>query len=164
MNLNEGNYRQYDLDWFFVAGDKLCHAASAGGNLPGLFISVLDKYLSIVQIIANMSSAFQVETNPFVTELLNGEDNEIGMRMYLTTFKGMASKGFYSFDRKNLRNPESNEYVLVASPVVSDEQFDEYQIRISLLKGILPQADELPLDCDDINLIDHINLNSLNNL
>ncbi len=110
-----------------------------------------------------MSSFYDVIINPFVIQLLDGDNNEIGMSIYLTTFKAMASKGFYSFDRKNLQNPESNEYVLVANPAIENEQCrNEYQKRIDLLKDIIPHVDELPNDCNVINLIDHFALKSRN--
>lgn len=153
MNLSEKNYRQYDLDWFFIVGNKLCHAASAGGNLPHSIINLLEKYSTVLMKIADLPSSYKVEVNPHIHQQLNGQNNVLGMKMYLNTFEGMASKGCYSFDRLNLSDSNDDTYILVANPEINDNNHSEYNKLVDSLRELIPTMDDFHFDMAPFNLI-----------
>lgn len=136
-----------DIDWFYIDDPFPIHAASNGGlikrelyTVPQLqevqrLIQTLpmnyDFELNIDGIIANMSDKYDEE---IVNQLLENRDillprdfelpvsrysNEPRwLQFYSHSFIQMAMRGFYSFDR----NEDTNEYFLVAKPVIKLSQ------------------------------------------
>ena len=136
------NYRDYDLDWFFKVGDKYVHAASAGGELPEAVVLRLGQYSEII----NKVSSLPVEYNPRIDQrkilahlgLREGENQE-GYNAFVLMFRGMAMKGFYSFDKLKITDPEDNHYTLVAEPERSSKCSLDFPALDELIPCIIGQ-------------------------
>lgn len=151
----------HDIDWFCKINNIYIHVASAGGVLPEIVdnsevnrkiqrivdeLPVLDDEVIITPLIHNVNS-------------INYE-NEDCENDYVKSFKEMASKGFYSFDRVDINNIDSNNYHLVAYPNYENNNLgnifldaDIYipKIERKLDMGFIKEGKE-------INLIELINM------
>lgn len=136
-----------DIDWFYVDADFPIHAASNGGLIKRELYTVsqlqevqrliqalpmnYDFELNIDGIIANMSEKYDEEVENQLLEnrdILLPRDFELSvarygnepkwLQFYSQSFIQMAMRGFYSFDR----NEDTNEYFLVAKPIIKPSQ------------------------------------------
>ena len=152
MSLTEENYRNYDVDCFFIAGNKLCHLASFGGELPREIVASFKTYQEILTIVSLLPQRFCVivEEQQILYEREKG--NKLGADLYLRTFEAMASRGFYSFDRVQAENGSEDSYKLVARPIIENNSHD-YQSIVQSLETELPNIQrDLPSDCKEIEL------------
>ena len=144
--ISEENYRDYDLDWFFKIGDGYFHAASAGGELPEAIIRHFEKYSEIMQVVSRIPSEYEpiIDNQKILEHLQLGDgENQEGYDAFVLMFKGMAMKGFYSFDKQRITDPDDNNYILVAEPDLRLKTKPEF----FELDGLIPcfQANELDL-------------------
>lgn len=123
-----------DIDWFIQDSQLInIHAASAGRNIPDIIIqnNILNE--DLLNQFLNLPKKYEkIETNPNLQNM--GIENT---KEYLSDFIDMAQKGFYSFDKTNINNPDDDRYHLVAYPVnydYSDEIFfpNEFMITTNL--------------------------------
>ncbi len=107
----------HDIDWFVIINGKLIHVASAGGRIPELIKEDLLKPLIFVANLPILKDIQEINTvdSGFLSNKLRISGQE-EVDAYLQTFKFMAQKGLYSFDRTNVSNNEDNSYHLVAWP------------------------------------------------
>ena len=135
--LTKDNYRDYDLDWFFKVGDKYIHVASAGGEVPEAIKGRFAQFHEILQAISEIPSEFSpIIDEPKLLEHLHlreGENPE-GYEAFVLFFKGMAMKGFYSFDKQHITDQEDNHYILVAEPGLNSKTHPVF----SDLDGLIP--------------------------
>lgn len=132
-----------DIDWFVKIGDLYIHGASNGGILPSMITKGQNR--QIQQIVAQMDYLYEDSENEiyinkgYVEQRLErGEvladseahykektavDNLSPYNAYIASFKDMARKGFYSFDREivptfytNTQRKFQKRYVLIACP------------------------------------------------
>lgn len=89
-----------DIDWFFIADDKIGFVASAGGKLPES-VAILDEKIGIVSsYFRNLPEKTTVIINNELEKIKNTSINE----NYLGDFVYMAKRGLYTFDKSLLNN------------------------------------------------------------
>ncbi len=123
--LTKDNYRDYDLDWFVKVGDKYIHAASAGGEVPENIKVRFEKFPEVVQAVSEIPSEYSpiIDGQKILDHLrLKEEENPEGYEAFVLFFKGMAMKGFYSFDKQHITDPDDNHYILVAEPDLNSKE------------------------------------------
>lgn len=132
-----------DIDWFVKIGDIYIQGASNGGVLP--FMITKGQNRQIQQIVAQMDYLYEdseneIYINEGYVEQRSGKakvvadseaqynaesviDKISSYNAYIASFKDMARKGFYSFDReiapafdKNIHRKFQQRYVLIACP------------------------------------------------
>lgn len=132
-----------DIDWFVKIGDIYIHGASNGGILPSMITKGQNR--QIQQIVAQMDYLYEDSENEiyinkgYVEQRLGkaeviadfetqyeekpAVDKISPYNAYIASFKDMARKGFYSFDREiaptfhtNTQRKFQQRYVLIACP------------------------------------------------
>lgn len=110
--LTETQQQTLDLDWFFIADDKIGFIASSGGKLPQS-VALLDEKTEIVssyfRSLPEMTTAI---INDGLEQIKKSSINEI----YLADFVFMAKRGLYAFDKSSINNFSDGTYHLVAKP------------------------------------------------
>ncbi|MBA9073224.1 hypothetical protein GGR22_001350 [Flavobacterium gossypii] len=106
----ETQQQTLDIDWFFIADDKIGFVASAGVKLPES-VAVLDEKIGI------LSSYFR-NLPEITTAHIHDELKEIKKidEKHLADFVFMAKRGLYAFDKLVLNNFSDLKYHLVAKP------------------------------------------------
>ena len=131
----ESEWATRDIDWFMKVGDIYIHGASNGGILPNLISKKTNR--QIQQAVAMMDYLYADSENEifinsdYVNQRLRGqkqvfeadEDDFSPYNAYIDSFKDMARKGFYLFDRAIAPTLEEDSqvqnqihYVLIACP------------------------------------------------
>ncbi len=109
----ESEVHTRDIDWFCAINGVYVHIASAGGRIPDLLNNrrVLRPIQRAVETLEDINTVEEVHLNEDALRRI-----DVNREYYLPSFLRMARKGFYSFDRTNIGNPEDNHYHLVAWP------------------------------------------------
>ena len=173
----ESEWSTRDIDWFVKIGDIYIHGASNGGVLPSMMIKGQNR--QIQQAVAKMDYLYADSENDifinsdYVNQRLKGKkglletdgDNFSPYNAYITSFKNMARKGFYSFDRviaSTLEedSQESNQiqYVLIACPrqlrankLPNIENVPEIEYNAKLFEDCLVNRKELSISLNAVN-------------
>lgn len=115
--------RTRDIDWAVELGGRYIHVSSAGGDLPAI---VEDRLFEIWRELKDADIVCEeedVELNEkYLSEKFpveaegNNVVRNISREWYIHSFKAMAMRGFYSFDR-DVRFPiDESKYRMVAKP------------------------------------------------
>lgn len=112
----ESEIHTRDIDWFCAINGIYVHVASAGGNIPNFInnYSVLRPSQRAAEALVDINTDDEIHINEAFLRGMN-----VNLEHYLPSFVRMAKKGFYSFDRTNVDNPEDDHYHLVAWPTHS---------------------------------------------
>lgn len=173
----ESEWSTRDIDWFVKIGDIYIHGASNGGVLPSMITKGQNR--QIQQAVAKMDYLYADSENDifinsdYVNQRLKGQkglletdgDNFSLYNAYITSFKNMARKGFYSFDRviaSTLEedSQESNQiqYVLIACPrqlrankLPNIENVPEIEYNAKLFEDCLVNRKELSISLNAVN-------------
>lgn len=173
----EREWSTRDIDWFVKIGDIYIHGASNGGVLPSMITKGQNR--QIQQAVAKMDYLYADSENDifinsdYVNQRLKGQkglletdgDNFSPYNAYITSFKNMARKGFYSFDRviaSTLEedSQESNQiqYVLIACPrqlrankLPNIENVPEIEYNAKLFEDCLVNRKELSISLNAVN-------------
>ena len=173
----ESEWSTRDIDWFVKIGDIFIHGASNGGVLPSMITKGQNR--QIQQAVAKMDYLYADSENDifinsdYVNQRLKGKkglletdgDNFSPYNAYITSFKNMARKGFYSFDRviaSTLEedSQESNQiqYVLIACPrqlrankLPNIENVPEIEYNAKLFEDCLVNRKELSISLNAVN-------------
>lgn len=173
----ESEWSTRDIDWFVKIGDIYIHGASNGGVLPSMITKGQNR--QIQQAVAKMDYLYADSENDifinsdYVNQRLKGQkglletdgDNFSPYNAYITSFKNMARKGFYSFDRviaSTLEedSQESNQiqYVLIACPrqlrankLPNIENVPEIEYNAKLFEDSLVNRKELSISLNAVN-------------
>lgn len=106
------NPQNYDIDYFFYDDEKLIHIASGGVYPLGILKQIIpENYIALKKII-QLRRRFIIEENEDIQR-----DNLSTLEEYKSFFKLMASRGFYSYDKVNIDNPECYKFQLIANPI-----------------------------------------------
>lgn len=115
--------RTRDIDWAIKIGDLYVHASSAGDDLPVIVDNDLTKIWGVLKASPIIFTAEQVRLNDdylnqkFPQGQMEGnEDLRLRREWYIHSFRAMAMRGFYSFDRDISTPVGDSIYHLVASP------------------------------------------------
>ena len=174
-----------DIDWFVKIGDIYIHGASNGGILPSMITKGQNR--QIQQIVAQMDYLYEDSENEiyinngYVEQRLErGEvladseahykektavDNISPYNAYIASFKDMARKGFYSFDREiaptieeDTRRQFQLRYVLIACPrqlrankLPNIENVPEIEYNAKLFEDCLVNRKELSISLNAVN-------------
>lgn len=125
MNEYSDSYiRTRDIDWFGVVNGHYIHVASCGGSLPAELndreylrelqfeVAMLDEFRNEDGSAIAVSHNDQYLQQRFSTYENSGEAKEL----YKKSFDSFARKGFWSFDKENINNPEDSHYRLISWP------------------------------------------------
>ena len=112
----ESEIHTRDIDWFCAINGIYVHVASAGGNIPNFInnYSVHRPSQRAAEALVDINTDDEIHINEAFLRGMN-----VNLEHYLPSFVRMAKKGFYSFDRTNVDNPEDDHYHLVAWPTHS---------------------------------------------
>ena len=166
-----------DIDWFVKIGDIYIHGASNGGILPSMITKGQNR--QIQQIVAQMDYLYEDSENDifvnsdYVNQRLKGQkrllepdgDNFSPYNAYIASFKDMARKGFYSFDREiaptieeDTRRQFQLRYVLIACPrqlrankLPNIENVPEIEYNAKLFEDCLVNRKELSISLNSVN-------------
>lgn len=122
MKYSDGYIASHDLDWFCIVNGVYIHVASAGGAIPSQ-INDKDKIRDIqhqVELLPDVYSDQEIEYNEVAISNVVGNKGAKGRAQYIESFASMARKGFASFDRTNIEDPNDNRYHLVCKPIMMD--------------------------------------------
>lgn len=135
--LTEIEQQCLDIDWFFIADDKIGFVASGGGKLPNFVAQSSESMNEISSFMKTLPQITEVEINNNLKEI-KGTTIE---NSYLEDFIFMAKRGLYSFDKTYLNNFSDTHYHLVAKPI-SPLTIDRIPINIlSLVKNTWHDSD-----------------------
>lgn len=143
----ESEIHTRDIDWFCAINGIYVHVASAGGNIPNFInnYSVLRPSQRAAEALVDINTDDEIHINEAFLRGMN-----VNLEHYLPSFVRMAKKGFYSFDRTNVDNPEDDHYHLVAWPTHS----------VSNVENI-PVANTVGLDFDNPEIMNDIPLTEI---
>lgn len=135
----------HDIDWFCIVNGVYIHVASAGGQLPSLINDddSLKNAQYQVELLPDIYSDEEIEYNEEAINNALGINGEKGRYQYVESFTAMARKGFASFDRTNIANPQDNHYHLVCKPKNMNrrpENLELLNIDISTFAVLLRQG------------------------
>ena len=108
----------HDIDWFFVVNGVYIHVASAGGNIPSQ-INNVNRLREIQYQIEMLQDIYTNEEIIYNEQAITNIISQTGVEersQYIESFRAMSRKGFVSFDRTNIGDPEDNKYHLVCRP------------------------------------------------
>lgn len=143
----ESEIHTRDIDWFCAINGIYVHVASAGGNIPNFIdnYSVLRPSQRAAEALVDINTDDEIHINEAFLRGMN-----VNLEHYLPSFVRMAKKGFYSFDRTNVDNPEDDHYHLVAWPTHS----------VSNVENI-PVVNTVGLDFDNPEIMNDIPLTEI---
>lgn len=115
--------RTRDIDWAVKIGDIYIHASSAGDDLPEIVDRNLTQIWDALKASPVLYTEEQVQLNDAVLnekfpieQMADHEDYLLKREWYVHSFRAMAMRGFYSFDR-DIKTPIGDStYHLIASP------------------------------------------------
>lgn len=109
----ESEIHTRDIDWFCAINGVYVHVASAGGDIHRIINdrNVLRPCQRAVEALEDINTDEEVHINDAFLRRMN-----VNLESYLPSFVRMAKKGFYSFDRTNINDPDDDHYHLVAWP------------------------------------------------
>lgn len=173
----EREWSTRDIDWFVKIGDIYIHGASNGGVLPSMITKGQNRLIQ--QAVAKMDYLYADSENEifinsdYVNQRLKRQnglletdgDNFSPYNAYIASFKNMARKGFYSFDRviaSTLEedSQESNQiqYVLIACPrqlrvnkLPNIENVPEIDYNAKIFEDYLVNRKELSISLNAVN-------------
>lgn len=124
-----------DLNWYFI--DHYyhpCHVASGGGLLPKIMIENDRNNNNLNRAVLEIQGNYEIERNPKAVGIIQQQGVQ-NIEGYFRDFETMARRGFFSFDKYDLTDPEDKRYFLVAYPKYVDYQ-DSYPIEDKFIKKI----------------------------
>lgn len=116
--------RTRDIDWAFASGGHYIHVSSAGGDLPAV---IEDRLFEVWHVLKNaeivcepqdviFNEQFLREKFAKMVDNMSSQERNFRMEWYVHSFKAMAMRGFYSFDRDISTPFEGSEYHWIAKP------------------------------------------------
>lgn len=176
-----------DIDWFVKIGDIYIHGASNGGILPSMITKGQNRHIQ--QIVAQMDYLYEDSENEiyinkgYVEQRLgmakdvaypeahyNVEsvfDKISPYNAYIASFKDMARKGFYSFDRevaptfdKDAQRKFQKRYVLIACPkrlqnnrLPNIDNIPEIKYKANMVRDYLKSSHKQNMSIGLVNLL-----------
>ena len=106
------NSENYDIDYFFYDDEKLIHFASGGIYTFGILNELNQENFLNLKYIIGLRRRFNIRENEIIQR-----DNLNTLEDYKSFFNLMASRGFYSYDKVNIENPECYKFQLISNPI-----------------------------------------------
>ena len=115
--------RTRDIDWAVKIGSIHIHASSAGDDLPIIVDNNLTRIWDVLKSSEVIYAADDVQLNDeylnkkFPKEqMVDNEQLRLRREWYIHSFRAMAMRGYYSFDRDISTPIGESIYYLIASP------------------------------------------------
>jgi len=120
MKYSESYLTNHDIDWFGIVNGVYIHVASAGGDIPSQ-VNDIERLKDIHRQISFLPDIYTNEAIEYnesgIANILSQDSIGLMERsQYIESFTAMARKGFVSFDRTNIGDPNDNRYHLVCKP------------------------------------------------
>lgn len=129
MKYSKSYQQTRDIDWFFRDGEHLVHVATNGGPLPD-FVNDVQRLRRLQARVSDLSDKCNVsEADEYIDERFSDPNNfsklhnqEHWREDYVRSFRSMAQKGFFSFDRDR-----DDIYHLICEPypIIDSSSFSE---------------------------------------
>lgn len=120
----EAYMNTHDIDWFGIVNGRYIHVASCGGILPSELND--ESYLRDLQYEVAMLDDIHNETGSQIAISHNDqylqqrfstyENRSEAIESYKMSFDSFARKGFWSFDKENINDPDDSHYRLISWP------------------------------------------------
>lgn len=148
--------RTRDIDWAVKIGDHYIHVSSAGGDLPDIVEENLFRIWRGLKKTHVLFSSDQIEFNEdYLSRRFpiqeNNKEIQFQREWYIHSFRAMAMRGFYSFDRDITSPIDDSKYYLVAYPKTAGLQ------RTLYFPEINQEIDPIVLSgCDVVSYINRL--------
>lgn len=166
MEMTKQFLRTRDVDWAIRIGDLYIHASSAGDDLPEIVNQNLIEVWRTLRATRILYSADEIQLNDEYLnvkfphqQLIEDEDMRLRKEWYVHSFRAMAMRGFYSFDRDINTNFGESRYHLVASPCANN---NNAQINLPYINANLT-IEELK-ECNLVEVINQLTQREKQNL
>lgn len=148
-----------DIDWFGVVNRRYIHVASFCGKLPQ---EVMDKdYLRLLQyevaimpdMVDDAGQPIRVGHNDQYLEQRFSQNvrGAEAIEDYKRSFDSFARKGFWSFDKEDINNPEDSHYRLISWP--KDDRTPQFKSKINFNKNTEKYPFDIPEKCGSIDFL-----------
>jgi hypothetical protein len=152
------NPSNYDLDFFLKDSNKLIHISTAGMDLNDTLKQNLLNLRSNFSTVLAYRRRFTIENNPEISR-----DNLLDLESYLSFFRLIAKRGFYSYDKYDIDNKEDNRLQLICRPFYdrnilikntpfitdsNEKRFINYDLDLIEAKKDFPET-SLPFDLNE---------------
>ena len=151
--------RTRDVDWAIKVGDLYIHASSAGDDLPDIVNQNLIEIWRTLKATRIIYSAEEIQLNDAYLDvkfprqqLEEDEDFQLRKEWYIHSFRAMAMRGFYSFDRDVNTPFGESTYHLIASP--KDDHHNNEVVNLPHIETQIP-IEELE-ECNLVNVINSL--------
>lgn len=118
-----------DYDIFLYDDFKIIHIASAGMNLIKS-LEEFDPSIDNLKRILNYRRLFRTTTNFYINR-----DNITDLNFYQSSFKFMSKRGFYSYDKFDIDDPDDYRFQLISKPsyinkkiILEDNKYNNIEI------------------------------------
>ena len=166
MEMTKQFLRTRDVDWAIRIGDLYIHASSAGDDLPEIVNQNLIEVWKAIKATRILYSADEIQLNDayldvkFPRQQLEvDEDFQLRKEWYIHSFRAMAMRGFYSFDRDINTPVGESTYHLIASPCANN---NNAQINLPYINANLT-IEELK-ECNLVEVINQLSQREKQNL
>lgn len=102
----------YDIDYFYSDNEKLIHIASGGVAPVGILTEINPENYLALKNIERLRRRFNISENDSIER-----DNLTSLEDYKSFFNMIATRGFYSYDKVNIDDPECYKFQLIANPI-----------------------------------------------
>jgi len=155
------NSNSLDLDIFLYDSSKIIHIATAGMKL----INSLERinyfsYTSNINRVLKYRRIFIIERNNILER-----DNLNSEEAYFYFFNLMAKRGFYSYDKVDINNPENYEFQLISRPLINKKLLINNGIELGDLDSLnsfnydldfIKAKQNFPIDFNPFDINDYI--------
>jgi hypothetical protein len=120
------------MDFFFMDQDKtLIHLVTAGGLSEKYKSISIEEHDLLTNYLLSLPHLCDVSIHPelFTTHTFA---NEVAKDRYVESFVSWARRGFYSFDKTDISNPEDKKFHLVAVPL-NPLRFENLELKIQVI-------------------------------
>ena len=113
-----------DIDWFGIVNGRYIHVASCGGQLP-LEVNDLSYLRDLQYKVAMLDDIHNEDGSPIAIShndqylqqrFSTNENSGEAIENYKKSFDSFARKGFWSFDKENINDPDDSHYRLISWP------------------------------------------------
>lgn len=149
------NPANYDLDFFIKDNHKLIHISTAGMKLKNSLLQNILSQRRNFKTVLSYRRKFNVSKN---TEIIR--DNLFNMDSYTFFFNLIASRGFYSYDKYDIDDPEDKRIQLIFRPIydrkilVNNDLFFDYNSKMiaNYKLNFINAKKDFPENFDPFNL------------
>jgi hypothetical protein len=155
------NSNSLDLDIFLYDSSKIIHISTAGMKL----INSLNE-INYISYTSNIKRVLKYRRK-FISERNNilERDNLTSLESYFYFFNLMAKRGFYSYDKVDINNPDDYEFQLISRPILNKKILINNEIELGNLDSLnsfnydlsfIKSKKDFPLDFKPFDINDYV--------